>query len=77
MILSALCGSIFDLLNLSEENFLKIYIKWMCATAVLVIVLYSACKDNSTESNGGDNAVTLTEIDDVLANPFKGFNALF
>jgi len=48
----------------------KIYWLWVGVLSVLLIMI--SCKENITESNG-DEEFNLTEIEDVLPNPFKGF----
>jgi hypothetical protein len=45
---------------------------WSWIGITLIFLIAIGCKENTTESNG-DEGITLTEIDDVLPNPFKGF----
>ena len=46
--------------------------RWLMIWLLIVPLLLVSCKKSTTESNE-EEGFTLTEIDDVLPNPFKGF----
>ena len=45
---------------------------WLMVGMLSISLVLIDCKESTTESNGDDGS-TLTEINDVLPNPFKGF----
>jgi hypothetical protein len=45
---------------------------WIGIISLSLLFLFFGCKESTTDPNG-DEGYTLTEIDDVLPNPFKGF----
>jgi hypothetical protein len=51
---------------------MKILCSWVWTVSLSLLLLFLGCKESTTEPNG-DDGYTLTEIDDVLPNPFKGF----
>jgi hypothetical protein len=54
------------------NKFIRVRNYWILIYSILILVLTFGCKESTTDPNG-DDGFTLTEIDDVLPNPFKGF----